>query len=69
MICNMQAGLVELKSDKALSVPRGKTEEKRKQLENGKQNLTFRKVNLVFQSPTAEIIHMPLLSTFPSYNI
>lgn len=46
-----------------------KNEEKNKQLENGKQNLTFRKANLVFESPTAEIIHMPLLSTFQSYNI
>lgn len=70
MICNMQARLVELKSNKALSVPREKkNEEKNKQLENSKQNLTFRKANLVFESPTAEIIHMPLLSTFQSYNI
>lgn len=69
MICNMQARLVELKSNKALSVPREKNEEKKKQLGNGKQNLTFRKFNLVFQSPTAEIIHIQLLSIFPSYNI
>lgn len=70
MICNMQARLVELKSNKALSVPKEKNEGKKTpQLENGKQKLTFRKVNLVFQNPTAEIIHIPLLSIFPSYNI
>lgn len=67
----MQARLVELKSNKALNVPKEKHEGKKKtpQLENGKQNLTFRKVNLVFQNPSAEIIHILLLSIFPSYNI
>lgn len=66
MICNIQARLVQLKSNKALSVPRKKMQ-RNKCLKNGKQNLILRRANLVFQSLTAKIIHIQLLSFPPFY--